>query len=103
MNTGTLTLAANTAIEAGGTNGLIEIFNGGTLINDGSIDANLTGGSFLIEPASVTNDGTISVENTGTLDIAPSASFSNTGTMIANSGQLELATAIDGTGAINLE
>jgi fibronectin-binding autotransporter adhesin len=90
----TVTLGSNVTINQTGSDNEIS-FLGGTIINDGTIDAGASGGSFTIGPQpfigseSFTNAGNISVTDGDTLNVL-SNSFSNTGTI-----------SVDGTSTLN--
>ena len=91
----TLTLAANVTIDHVGKFVTVDTseFSRSTsgIVNAGTINANLSGGSFTINGAGFfTNQGTINVSNGDTLTIS-STSWSNTGTMaVTGGGTLDL-------------
>jgi hypothetical protein len=85
--TNTLTLGPNATIH--GQNGVIGAaeFNGGTstLVNNGTISADVASGTLTINPNSFTNSGTIQSSNGGTLQVSTS-NPTNTGTVKVASG-----------------
>src|SRR5208282_1995170 len=90
----TLTLAANLTIDHVGTYAVLDTSQYGRstseIINNGTINADLSGGSFTIQGAGIfDNQGTISVSNGDTVDIS-STSWSNTGSIDVSGGTLNL-------------
>jgi fibronectin-binding autotransporter adhesin len=87
---GTVTLASSTSIVAavaGGYYSTPTLSGTGAVINDGTIQAEQSGGAFLIDPTSFTNAGTITVANGTNFSVDLTG---NTGTI-----------SIDGTSTIN--
>jgi hypothetical protein len=96
---------------------------GDGVVNDGTIDANLAGGTFLIDPKSFTNDGTLTVSNgdlvslgsaggnwsnadgqitvdgTSELDLYGSFTTADLG-RFANSGTVKILGTLDNAGAV---
>jgi len=73
-----------------------------TIENDGTINAEASGGTLSINPDNFVNTGGIDVSNTDTLDIAPT-NFTNTGTIEVDSGStINVNTATAGTGTFNI-
>jgi hypothetical protein len=60
-----------------------------SIVNTGTINASLNGGSFIIRPLSFTNQGQITVSNGDTL-VIDAPSWSNSGTISENGGTLKL-------------
>ena len=79
--TGTLTVAAGQTI--GGSAGK---FSGGTLLNQGLINANVPGQT-LTQNSNVTNAGVMEATNGGTLQL--NATVSNSGTILASGGTVQ--------------
>ena len=99
----TLTLASNVTIDHVGKYVSVDTseYSRSTsgIVNAGTINANLSGGSFTIAGGGFfTNQGTINVSNGDTLTIS-SSSWSNTGTMNANGGNINISVAEIGGGS----
>ena len=101
--TGTTTFAAGTTIR--GENGSITAgtFVGGTqaLVNNGTISADVSGGTISINTAPVTNNGTLSALNGGTLVLNNSVSGGATGQIVAGVGSTVLQNGVALSGTIN--
>ena len=101
--TGTTTFAAGTTIR--GENGSIiaGTFVGGTqaLVNNGTISADVAGGTISINAAPVTNNGTLSALNGGTLVLNNSVSGGATGQIVAGVGSTVLQNGVALSGTIN--
>jgi T5SS/PEP-CTERM-associated repeat protein len=98
----TLTLAANLTIDHVGTDAVLDTSVGGRatseIINDGTINADLSGGNFTIQGVgSFDNQGTIAVSNGDTV-VDSAASFTNSGTITfsGSGGTLQLDGAVSG-------
>jgi hypothetical protein len=106
-----LTLGSNLTVDHTGNFATIAGYTvGDGVVNDGTINANLSGGTFKIGGPSFTNQGTIAVSNGDTLNMAATA-WTNTGTITLNGGTLglggsftlaQLATLSRSGGTINL-
>jgi hypothetical protein len=93
----TFTLGTGEVVTQNGLDALIA--NGGTigntLVNQGSIDAGVAGGTMTIAVPHVVNQGTIAVSNGDTLDVS-SAVDSGSGTIeVGGSGIADFATSVD--------
>ncbi len=101
--TGTTTFAAGTTIR--GQNGTIgnAVFVGGTqtLVNNGTISADVSGGTINIAGAAVTNNGTLSALNGGTMLLSSNVTGSATGQIVAGAGSTVLQNAVTLAGTIN--
>jgi len=105
----TLTLGKGLTIVADAADGTVYLggyyYTGNTIINDGTIDAGASGGTFNLAPNDTfTNNGTITVSNGDTLSLNGAASFTNTGTVSigANSTVVVDATSFSNTGSFSV-
>ncbi len=106
---GTVTLGADVTIDHVGYRARLgyspHIGGGsgsGTIVNDGTIDADLSGGSFIINPTSFANNGIIAVSNGDALTVnTGAASFTNDGAIgIDGGGRFDTQGAVSGSGGI---
>ncbi len=88
-----LTLGANLIIDHVGTYAELDDSeygkSGSGIVNEGTINANLSGGTFIITDGSFTNQGSINVSNGDTLTIS-APSWSNSGLITDSGGTLNL-------------
>ena len=100
---GTTTFAAGTTIR--GQNGTIgnAVFVGGTqtLVNNGTISADVAGGTINLTDSIVTNNGTLSALNGGTLLLSSNVIGGATGQIVAGAGSTVLQSAVTLSGTIN--
>jgi hypothetical protein len=100
---GTTTFASGTTVR--GQNGTIgrQINIGGTqtLVNNGTISADVAGGSIEITDSAVTNNGTLSALNGGTLVLSSNVTGSATGQIIAGAGSTVRQEGVSIGGIIN--
>jgi hypothetical protein len=90
----TLTLGSNALVH--GTFGTLGDGNGDTLINQGTINADVSGGTLTIDSAKFTNNGTLQAANGGELYIA--SSWTNSGTITVDStSSIVLTGTLSGT------
>ena len=101
--TGTTTFAAGTTVR--GQNGTIgdAVFVGGTqaLVNNGTISADVAGGTITIRTAPVTNSGTMSALNGGTLVLSSNVTGNPGGQIVAGAGSTVLQNGVTLSGTIN--
>ena len=101
--TGTTTLAAGTTIR--GHSGSIggAVFLGGTqaLVNNGTISADVAGGTISIGTHAVTNNGTLSALNGGTLSLNSNVAGGALGQLVAGAGSTVLQNGITISGIVN--
>ena len=98
---GVLTLAANTTVDQTGEyaqfGDLAGLGSGGSMINDGLINADISGGLLIIDPTNFTNAGMINVSTGDKLEIgylyeSSLINFVNTGSIsIDTGGELDLS------------
>ena len=70
------------------------------VVNQGTIQASVSGGTITVEDASIQNTGTLDAANGGTLDVY-SSSFTTTGTIEADAGStISIGGTIDNTGGV---
>ena len=111
---GTLTLGPNLTINQVGLYALLTTsdygLSGSGIVNKGTINANLSGGDFIIQAyryafgdggGSFTNLGTINVANGDNLTIS-AVNFSNEGEVELAGGTLDIEAALSGAGSISL-
>ena len=105
LPSGTLTIAAGITVQ--GQNGYVGYSpeTGGSysniaVVNQGTIQASVSGGTITVEADSVQNSGTLDAANGGTLDVY-SSSFTTTGTIEADAGStISIGGTIDNTGLV---
>ncbi len=101
--TGTLTVGPNVTIR--GQNGTIggQNFEGGAnaLVNNGTISADVAGGTITIVNAPVTNAGTLQAQNGGTLVLNSNVSSVGNGQLLAGNGSLVVQNGVTLAGQIN--
>ncbi len=101
--TGTTTFAAGTTVR--GENGTIggAVFVGGTqaLVNNGTISADVAGGTISIGTHAVTNNGTLSALNGGTLSLNSNVAGGAFGQLVAGAGSTVLQNGITISGIVN--
>ena len=100
---GSTTFAAGTTIR--GENGLIggQINIGGTqtIVNNGTISADVAGGTINITESAVTNNGTLSALNGGTLVLSSNVTGGGSGQIVAGAGSTVFQSGITISGTIN--
>jgi len=94
-----LTLGSGLSIvqSAAGSN---DNLDGATIVNDGTIDLNASGGDFFIASNRFTNDGLISVSNGEVLDLE--TSFANMGVLSSNDGTIDFNGAWTNPGTVHV-
>ena len=101
--TGTLTVGPNVTIR--GTNGTIggQNFEGGpsALVNNGTISADVSGGTITIVNAPVTNTGILQAQNGGTLVLSSNVTSGNGGQLLAGNGSVVYQNSVTLSGQIN--
>ncbi len=100
---GTTTFAAGTTVRghSGSIGGSINIGGTQTIVNNGTISADVAGGTITIFDSSVTNNGTLSALNGGTLVLSSNVSGGALGQIVAGSGSTVLQNGIVISGTIN--
>jgi hypothetical protein len=100
---GTTTFGANVLVR--GTNGTIgqQINIGGTqvLVNNGTISADVSGGTITITQSDITNAGTLSALNGGTLVLASNVAGTGSGQIVADAGSQVLQSGVRISGTVN--
>jgi hypothetical protein len=102
---GTLTLGSGLMLETAPTITTDMITGGGTIINDGSILADGTSGTVILETTDFDNEGSMTVAGGQALDIQVFGTFANDGRFAILSGStvtLADATAFTNTGSIQV-
>jgi hypothetical protein len=102
---GTLTLGQGVLLETAGTTALDMITGAGTIINDGSILADGTSGTVILETTDFLNEGAITVNGGEALEIQVFGTFANDGRLgISNGSTVTLAdaSAFTNTGSIQI-
>ena len=101
--TGTLTVGPNVTIR--GNNGTIggQNFEGGAnaLVNNGTISADVAGGTITIVNAPVTNNGTLQAQNGGTLVLSSNVTSAGNGQLLAGNGSVVYQNGVTLSGQIN--
>jgi hypothetical protein len=99
----TLTLGQNTSVRgAGSISSDLQFSGAGTLINQGQILANVSGGTLTINPDVFTNQGTVQAFTGSTVTISAQNWSNPTGTLsVINSGVLNLDGTFTNPGAIS--
>ena len=101
--TGTLTVGPNVTIR--GTNGTIggQNFEGGpnAILNNGTISADVSGGTINIVNAPVTNNGTLQAQNGGTLVLSSNVTGGAGSQIVAGAGSVVLQNGVTLSGQIN--
>ncbi len=100
---GTTTFGAGTTVR--GENGTIgnQLFVGGTqsLVNNGTISADVSGGTIAIATAPVTNNGTLSALNGGTLVLSSNVTGGALGQIVSGAGSTVLQNGVTISGIVN--
>src|SRR4029077_504954 len=110
QSTWTLTIGPNVTVH-GGTTGYVGYdpnlpgAGGGpitsSVINQGTIDADTSGGTIYVNGTNWSNTGTLKAENTGTLNLL--GAWTNSGTVASNGGQVNInSSALTNSGTISL-
>ncbi|HEY0776769.1 MAG TPA: choice-of-anchor D domain-containing protein [Gemmatirosa sp.] len=101
--TGTLTIGPNVTIR--GQNGTIggQNFEGGAnaLVNNGTISADVAGGTITIVNAPVTNNGTLQAQNGGTLVLNSNVASAGAGQLLAGNGSVVVQNGVTIAGQMN--
>jgi len=97
---GTTTFGANVTIrgENGSIGGQHNIGGTQTLVNNGKISADVSGGTITINDSAVTNNGTLEARNGGTLVLSSNVSG---GQIIADAGSSVVQSAVTISGTVN--
>ena len=99
-----LTLGPTLTIDQTGSNANLSGYfdrSGSGIVNDGTINADFTGGTFTIGDVSFTNAGTINVSSGDTVNVT-ATSFNNSGALIVNGGTLDVTEAVTGSGSATI-
>ncbi|MQM29339.1 MAG: hypothetical protein CRU78_01825 [Candidatus Accumulibacter phosphatis] len=101
--TGTTTFAAGTTVrgENGSIGQAINIGGTQTLVNDGTISADVAGGTITINAHPVTNNGTLSALNGGKLVLSSNVTGNPGGQIVAGAGSQVLQNGVTIGGTIN--
>ena len=105
LSSGTLTIGSGITVQ--GQNGYVGYSPaiGGspssiTVVNQGTVQADVSGGTITFEAGNIENTGTLSAANGGTLSVNGS-SFTNTGAVDANTGStISIGGTIDNSGSV---
>ena len=100
---GTTTFAAGTTVRghSGSIGGQINIGGTQVLVNNGTISADVAGGTISISESAVTNNGTLSALNGGTLVLSSNVTGGATGQIVAGAGSTVLQNGITISGIVN--
>ncbi len=100
---GTTTFAAGTTVRghSGSIGGQINIGGTQTLVNNGTISADVSGGTISIAGSSVVNNGTLRALNGGSMVLSSNVTGSATGQILAGAGSTVLQNGVVISGIIN--
>jgi hypothetical protein len=100
---GTTTFAAGTTVRGhtGTIGSQINIGGTQTLVNNGTVSADVAGGTITIVESAVTNNGTLSALNGGTLVLGSNVTGGASGQIVAGAGSTVLQSGITISGTIN--
>ena len=107
-NTGTLTIGSGILIhgENGTIGGQVNVGGGSTIVNNGTISADVSGGTINLvtnnnAATAFTNNGTLSAQNGGTLVLSTNVTGGSGGTIVAGTGSTVVQNGVTLSGAIN--
>ena len=100
---GTTTFAAGSTVRGhtGLIGGQLNIGGTQTLVNNGTISADVAGGTITINESAVTNNGTLSALNGGTLVLGSDVAGTATGQIVAGAGSTVLQNGVVISGIVN--